>query len=78
MMGFAFVISLGMSITIDYFGILDINLPDDTDIDDLHMANKGAKGLHWLEFFSYATPGLTIILAYSADDMFEKFNKFPE
>ena len=74
-MGTAFVISLGLSITIDVYGIMDTNLKED---EKSHLSDESSVFLHWLEFLSYAMPGLTILLAYSADDMFDKFNKFPE
>lgn len=37
-----------------------------------------ANILHWLEFFANIIPGITILIAFKAEDVFAEFNKFPE
>ena len=57
---------------IDTYGIIEIN------INEPILNDESRHGLHWIEFLSYFLPMLAIILAYSADDSFRKYNKFPE
>ena len=66
------MISLAFSIVIESFSIREVRTSKHI------LDNKNDTVLHWLQFLSYVLPCLVIVFVYSADDMFAKFNKFPE
>ena len=75
-MGVSFVLSLLFTEIINILAIVEAHKSKNHNHHNLHQ--KDDIILHWIEFLSYVLPCLTVIFAYSAQDMFAKFNKFPE
>ena len=72
--GISLSVSLAICIVLDLLTMQQVMTHEAILNDD----DSEATAMHWLEFAANIAPGITILFAYKAQDVFGEFNKFPE